>query len=89
MLKYYIYGLPRWLSGKEFIANEEGPGHPCLIHGLGRSPGEGNGKPLRYSCLGNPIDRGAWRATVHGVAKSWTQLKLQHTPPIVYSQDSN
>ena len=89
MLKYYINGLPRWLSGKEFIGNEEGPGHPCLIHGLGRSPGEGNGKPLRYSSLGNPIDRGAWRATVHGVAKSWTQLKLQHTPPIVYSQDSN
>ena len=75
MLKYYIYGLPRWLSGKEFVTNEEGPGHPCLIHGLGRSPGEGNGKPLQYSCLGNPIDRGVWWATVHGVAKSWTQLK--------------
>ena len=36
----------------------------------GRSPGEGNGNPLRYSCLGNPIDRGAWQATVHGVTKS-------------------
>ena len=38
---------------------------------LGRSPGEGNGNPLQYSCLENPMDRGAWRATVHGVAKSW------------------
>ena len=41
----------------------------------GRSAGEGNGNPLRYSCLENPIDRGAWRATVHGVAKSQTRLK--------------
>ena len=42
------------------------------VPGLGRSPGEGNGNPLQYSCLGNPMDRGAWQATVHGVAKSWT-----------------
>ena len=39
------------------------------IPGLGRSPGEGNGNPFQYSCLGNPMDRGAWWATVHGVAK--------------------
>ena len=39
------------------------------IPGLGRSPGEGNGNPLPYSCLGNPMDRGAWKATVHGVVK--------------------
>ena len=45
----------------------------------GRSPGEGNGYPLQYSCLENLMDRGAWRATVHGVAKSWTQLSTQHT----------
>ena len=44
------------------------------IPGLQRLPGEGNGNPLQYSCLGNPMDRGAWWATVHGVAKSWTQL---------------
>ena len=44
------------------------------ITGLGRSPGEGNGNPLQYSCLENPMDRGAWRATVHGVAKSGTRL---------------
>jgi len=40
----------------------------------GRSLGEGNGKPLQYSCLENPMDKGAWQAAVHGVAKSWTQL---------------
>ena len=45
------------------------------VLGLGRAPGGGNGNPLQYSCLENPMDRGAWRATVHGVAKSWTQLK--------------
>ena len=42
------------------------------IPGLGGSPGEGNGNPLQYSCLENPMDRGAWQAIVHGVAKSWT-----------------
>ena len=40
------------------------------IPGLGRSPGEGNGNPLQYSCLGSPMDKGAWQATVHGVAKT-------------------
>ena len=44
------------------------------IPGLGRSPGDGNGDPLQYSCLENPMDGGAWQATVHGVAKSWTRL---------------
>ena len=44
------------------------------IPGLGGAPGEGNGNPLQYSCLENPKDRGAWRATVLGVAKSWTRL---------------
>ena len=46
-----------------------------LIPGLGRSPGEANGNPVQYSCLGNPMDRGAWRAIVPGVAKSQTPLK--------------
>ena len=45
-----------------------------LIPGSGRSPGEGKGNPLQYSCLENPMDRGAWQATVHGVAKSQTRL---------------
>ena len=46
------------------------------IPGLVRSPGEGNGKPLQYSCLENPMDRGNWWARVHGVAKSWTRLSV-------------
>ena len=49
-------------------------GDAGLIPGLGRSPGEGDGNPLQYSCLGNSMDRGAWWATVWGVPKSWTQL---------------
>ena len=47
-------------------------GDPGWILGSGRSPGEGNGYPLQYSCLENAIDRGVWQATVHRVAKSWT-----------------
>ena len=47
-------------------------GDAGLIPGLGRSPGERNGNPVQYSCLENPIDRGAWQTTVLGVAKSWT-----------------
>ena len=53
-------------------ANAEDMG---LIPGSGRSPEGGHGNPLQYSCLENPMDRGAWGATVHGVAKSQTQLK--------------
>ena len=49
-------------------------GNVDSIPGLGRSPGEENGNSLQYSCLGNSMDRGAWRATVHGVVRSWTQL---------------
>ena len=62
-------GFPDGSDGKESACNA---GEPALIPGSERSPGEGNGYPLQYSCLGNPMDRGAWRATVHGVAKSWT-----------------
>ena len=49
------------------------------IPGSGRCPGQGNGNPLQYSCLENPMDRGASQATVHGVTKSWTQLKQLST----------
>ena len=49
-------------------------GDPGSILGVGRSPGEGNGHPLQYSCLGNAMDRGAWWAIVHGVTKSQTGL---------------
>ena len=48
-------------------------GDPGSMPGSGRSPGEEHGNPLQYSCLGNSVDRGAWQATVHGVAKSQTR----------------
>ena len=64
--------FPGGSDGKESACNA---GDPGLIPGLGRSPGEGNGNPLQYSCLENSMDRGAWQATVHGVAKSQTQLR--------------
>ena len=51
-------------------------GDPGSIPGSGRCLGEGNGNPLRYSCLGNAMDRGAWRAAVHGIANSWTWLSM-------------
>ena len=70
-----MIGLPWWLSGKESTYNA---GDAGLIPGLGRSPGEGNGNSLQYSCLENPMDRGAWWATVHAAAKSQTQLSNHH-----------
>ena len=63
--------FPGGLDGKESAYNARDPG---LNPGLGRSPGEGNGDPLQYSCLENSMDGGAWQATVHGVTKSQTQL---------------
>ena len=70
--------LPWWLSGKESTCSA---GDLGLISGWGRSPGEGNDNPLQYSCLGNPMDRGAWRATVHGVTKVWYNLLTTPPPP--------
>ena len=63
--------FPGGLDGKESACNA---GDPASIPGLGRSAGERNGYELQYSCLENSMDRGAWQATVHGVAKSQTQL---------------
>ena len=60
--------------GKDSASNAGDTGDVCSIPGLGRSPGEGNDNPLQYSCLENPRDRGAWGATVHEIAKSWTRL---------------
>ena len=58
-------GFPAASDGKESACNAGDRGY---IPGLGRSPGEGNGNPLQYSCLKNPRDRGAWQATAHGVS---------------------
>ena len=63
-----------WLSGREHAANAGDTGDVGSIPGLGRSTGGGNGNPLWYSCLENSTDKGAWWATVHGVAKSQAQL---------------
>ena len=69
-------GLPQWLGSKESACNA---GDTGFIPGSGRSPGGGHGNPLQYSRLENPMDRGAWRATVRGVPKSQTQLKQLST----------
>ena len=61
-------------------------GDPGSIPGSARSLGERNGYSLQYSCMGNPVDRGAWRATVHGVAKSQTGLSGEHF--ILYTDKS-
>ena len=64
-------GFPGGSDGKK---SARSAGDPDSIPGSGKSPGEGNGKPFQYSCLENPLDIGAWQATVHGVAKSQTRL---------------
>ena len=66
-----LWGFPDGSDGKESACNA---GDLDSIPGSGRSPGEGNGCLLQYSCLENSMDRGAWRSTVHGVAKGRTQL---------------
>ena len=70
-LIYETEGFPGGSDGKESACDA---GDPGSIPGSGRSPGEANGNPLQYSCLEDSMDRGAWRATVHGVTKSWTRL---------------
>ena len=69
-----LLGFPGGSDGKASACNA---GDPGSIPGLGRSPGEGNGNPLQYSCLGNPTDGGAWLVTVHGVTKSDMTEQLQ------------
>ena len=70
----YVWGLPQWVSSKESVCIAGDTGDIGLIPGWGRLLGGGNGNPLQYSCVENPLDRGAWWATVHGVTKSWTRL---------------
>ena len=84
------HGLPWWLSGKESACNA---GDTGLLPGSGRSSGEGHGNSLQYSCLENPTDKGAWRATVHGVAKSqwhnwsdWAHTAHTHTHTHTHTQ---
>ena len=76
-----LSGFPYSSVGKESACNAKDLGS---IPGSGRSPGEGNGNPLQYSCLENPMDRGAWRATVHGVTRVGHDLATE--PPPVHCQ---
>ena len=76
LLSLHTLGLPQWLSSKESTYNA---GDAVLIPGLGRSPEEGHGNPLQYSCWETPMDRGAWLVKVHGVIKSQTRLKQLST----------
>ena len=68
----------------DFLGGSDGKESACnagdlgSVPGLGTSPGEGNGNPLQYPCLENPMDRGAWQATVYGIAKSQTQMSNFH-----------
>ena len=67
-VNYVLYSIPGGSDGKESACNER---DLSLILGLGKSPGGGHGNPFQYSCLENPMDRGAWPATVHGVTKEF------------------
>ena len=72
-------GFPGGTGGEESACSTGAAGDMSSIPGSGRSPGGGNGHQLRYSGPENLMDRGAWWATVHGVTKSWTRLKLLST----------
>ena len=76
-----FFGLPWWFSSKESTCGGGDAGDTGSIPGSGRSPGGRNGNSLQYSCLEIPMDRGAWRPTVHRVANSQTQLSLQYCFP--------
>ena len=65
----FHYGIPHGSMVRNLLANAGGRGDAGSISGSGRSPGGRNGNPLQYSCLGNLIDRGAWQATIDGVAR--------------------
>ena len=74
---FYV-GFPGGSVGKESVSNA---GDLGLISGSGRSPEEGNSNPLQYSCLENSVDRGAWKATVHGVARVGHNWATKPSPP--------
>ena len=87
--KLWLFGLLRWLGGKESTCQIRATGDVGSIPGLKRFPEEGNGNPLQYCCLGNPMGRGAWQATIQGLTKNQTQLSDQaHVRWLSYSRVS-
>ena len=87
-----MFGLPRWLSGKESACKAEDTGELGVIPGLGKSPEEGTGNPLQYSSLENSMDRGVWRVTNSPTRLGGTQLlyTAKHTPRfIVFAKHEN
>ena len=76
ILWVFLWGFPGGSVVKNLSANTGNMGDAGVILGSGRSPGEGNGSPLQYSCLENPMDRGAWCSAVHEVTESWTRLNI-------------
>ena len=84
-----LLSLQGFLGGSDSKELAYNTGDLGSIPGSGRSPGEGNGYPLQYSCLENSMDRGAWQPTVHGIEKSWTQLNdIQGQPLSALNQTS-
>ena len=77
------YYFAHCLVGKEYVCSA---GRPALIPSSGRSPGEGDGNPLQYSCLENPMDREAYQAMVHGVARVGYNLATKPPPPLLCRQ---
>ena len=86
ILSFLLY-LLKGSDCSEVKASARNAGDLGSIPGSGRSPEEGNGDPLQYSCLENPMDRGAWRATVHGVTKSQMRLHFHFTFLYLLSQN--
>ena len=85
LIYIYIYiGLPWWLTGKESTCSAGDARDAGSILGLGRSPGGGHGNPVQYSCLKNPMDRGAWWVTVHGVPESGMTEVTEHAHTYMY-----
>ena len=85
-------GLPRWLSGKEPACQSRRQKRRRFHSWVRKIPGVGNGNPLQFSCLENSMDRGAWRAIVHRVAKSWTLLRAYahtHTHTHTHTHKNN
>ena len=84
-------GFPPWLRCNESTCSAGVAGDAGSIPGSRRSPGVGYGNPLGYSCLETPMGRGAWRAIVHRVAKSWTRVKQlsTHTRRVRYKEQTN